>query len=269
MADAGFDDLDAPIRRLNGAAHADAVQPAAGGGRRPERGGDRPGHPRPDPGVSPTPWPSRSPSPGSAGTWRRASSSAGSSSDGETVRAGDPLFTLEGEKATQDVEAIDAGHPADRPRRPRRPATVVAVGAVIGYLLAPGEADPPVARRAAESGVGAIGRRRGDGGRTRRRLRRPRPAAPIAATVAIGRGARRWPGGSRASWASTGRGSRGSGCTGRIRKVDVLAAAAAIRRPRLAARLADAGAGPSRSGRPAGRSPRGWSRAGRRRRRSR
>ena len=37
VADRGFDDLDAPIRRLNGAAHADAVQPAAGGRRRPER----------------------------------------------------------------------------------------------------------------------------------------------------------------------------------------------------------------------------------------
>ena len=29
LADRGFDDLDAPIRRLNGAAHADAVQPDA------------------------------------------------------------------------------------------------------------------------------------------------------------------------------------------------------------------------------------------------
>ncbi len=33
VADRGFDDLDAPIRRLNGASHADAVQPAAGSGR--------------------------------------------------------------------------------------------------------------------------------------------------------------------------------------------------------------------------------------------
>ncbi len=29
--------------------------------------------------------------------------------DGEPIRAGDPLFSLEGEKATQDVEAIDDG----------------------------------------------------------------------------------------------------------------------------------------------------------------
>src|SRR3954449_3171217 len=29
--------------------------------------------------------------------------------DGEAVRAGEPLFSLEGEKATQDVEAIDDG----------------------------------------------------------------------------------------------------------------------------------------------------------------
>ena len=43
--------------------------------------------------------------------------------DGEAVRAGDPLFTLEGEKATQDIEAIEAGTlriAADGPRRRRR-----------------------------------------------------------------------------------------------------------------------------------------------------
>ena len=30
--------------------------------------------------------------------------------DGETVRPGDPLFVLEGEKAAQDIESLDAGN---------------------------------------------------------------------------------------------------------------------------------------------------------------
>jgi pyruvate dehydrogenase E2 component (dihydrolipoamide acetyltransferase) len=54
--------------------------------------------------------------------------------DGDFVKTGEPLFTLEGEKAAQDVEAADTGVlriPADAP-----PAgTVVQVGAVIGHFL--------------------------------------------------------------------------------------------------------------------------------------
>src|SRR5215831_15185807 len=58
--------------------------------------------------------------------------------DGATVRAGEALFTLESDKATEDVEGFEDGvlHiPADGPRK----GDVVAVGAVIGYVLQPGE----------------------------------------------------------------------------------------------------------------------------------
>jgi pyruvate dehydrogenase E2 component (dihydrolipoamide acetyltransferase) len=61
---------------------------------------------------------------------------------GVFIRAGEPLFELEGEKATQEIEAIDSGilHiPPDAPR----PGTIVAVGYRIGYLLAEGELPPP------------------------------------------------------------------------------------------------------------------------------
>src|SRR5262249_27906954 len=61
--------------------------------------------------------------------------------DGESVCAGDPLFTLEGEKAAQDIEANDPGILRISPTAPS-PGDIVAVGAVIGYLLGPGEADP-------------------------------------------------------------------------------------------------------------------------------
>ncbi|MBX7168016.1 MAG: lipoyl domain-containing protein, partial [Pirellulales bacterium] len=68
---------------------------------------------------------------------------------GEQVAVGDPLFELEGDKALQTIESIDAGTlhvPADAPQ----PGSVVAVGALLGYLLAPHEA-PPAGERSAPS----------------------------------------------------------------------------------------------------------------------
>lgn len=61
--------------------------------------------------------------------------------DGDVVTPGEALFELEGEKAAQDVEAVDGGIlriPSTAPQ----PNTTVAVGAVIGYLVATGEATP-------------------------------------------------------------------------------------------------------------------------------
>ena len=61
--------------------------------------------------------------------------------EGDFVTAGDAVFELEGEKAAQDIEAVDSGIlriPADAPQ----PGTVVPVGAVSGYLVAEGESAP-------------------------------------------------------------------------------------------------------------------------------
>jgi pyruvate dehydrogenase E2 component (dihydrolipoamide acetyltransferase) len=61
--------------------------------------------------------------------------------DGDAVRQGDPLFELEGEKAIQEIEAVDAGIlriPTNGPL----PGSVVKVGAVVGYLVAEGESLP-------------------------------------------------------------------------------------------------------------------------------
>ena len=72
--------------------------------------------------------------------------------DGETIAPGTPLFELEGEKAAQDVEAVDGGIlsiPATAPQ----PGTTVAVGAVIGYLLAVGEAAPQAGTGASTQAV--------------------------------------------------------------------------------------------------------------------
>ena len=63
--------------------------------------------------------------------------------EGEIVREGDMLFVLEGEKAAEEIESFDAGKlylPAEAPQ----PGDTVAVGQLLGYLLAEGES-PPVA----------------------------------------------------------------------------------------------------------------------------
>src|SRR5690348_14990766 len=60
---------------------------------------------------------------------------------GETVAVGEPLYVLEGDKAAQEIESIDAGTlwiPPDAPHAD----DVVQVGQVIAYLLDVGEAPP-------------------------------------------------------------------------------------------------------------------------------
>src|SRR5260370_1292884 len=58
--------------------------------------------------------------------------------DGEAIRPGDRVFTLESEKATQEIESLDAGTLHIPPSGPK-PGDKLAVGAVIGYLLQRGE----------------------------------------------------------------------------------------------------------------------------------
>ncbi|MFO0883968.1 MAG: 2-oxo acid dehydrogenase subunit E2 [Pirellulales bacterium] len=61
--------------------------------------------------------------------------------EGTTIKAGDILFELEGEKASQEIEAVDGGILRFAPDAPAKGA-VVPVGKVIGYLLAVGESLP-------------------------------------------------------------------------------------------------------------------------------
>ncbi len=138
--------------------------------------------------------------------------------EGETVRPGDPLFTLEGEKATQDIEASDAGIlriPSTAPSA----GDTVAVGTMIGYLLAPGEAEPlshsPVAENGAERESADVLETVvvTEIGKSSNRRDRPR-ISPLARRIARELSV---------NWTRL----RGSGCTGRIRKVDIVAAARA------------------------------------------
>jgi pyruvate dehydrogenase E2 component (dihydrolipoamide acetyltransferase) len=61
--------------------------------------------------------------------------------DGDQIKPGDELFSLEGEKATQEIESFDAGTLRILPTGPKV-GDKVAVGVVIGYLVAPGEELP-------------------------------------------------------------------------------------------------------------------------------
>jgi pyruvate dehydrogenase E2 component (dihydrolipoamide acetyltransferase) len=61
--------------------------------------------------------------------------------DGDFIKEGDPIFSLESDKAAQEVEAIDSGIlriPLDGPK----PGDTIKVGHVLGYLLAEGENAP-------------------------------------------------------------------------------------------------------------------------------
>lgn len=61
--------------------------------------------------------------------------------DGDSVAAGDLLFALESDKASQEVESLDSGVlyiPPDAPK----PGDKVTVGQPLGYLLAEGESIP-------------------------------------------------------------------------------------------------------------------------------
>ncbi len=75
--------------------------------------------------------------------------------DGDLVRRGDALFELEGEKASQEIEAVDEGIlriPSSGPL----PGSVLKVGAVIGYLVEDGEPTPKV-RESPQSAAPARG----------------------------------------------------------------------------------------------------------------
>jgi len=59
--------------------------------------------------------------------------------DGEFVRAGDALFSIEGDKAVQEIESLDSGVLRIASHAPK-PGEPVRVGDVLGYLLTVEEA---------------------------------------------------------------------------------------------------------------------------------
>ncbi len=129
--------------------------------------------------------------------------------DGDAVQPGDPLFSLEGEKATQDVEAIDAGLlkiPANAPAT----GETVLVGSVIGYLLHPGETAPSTSSPSAAPSLRNSEPETELFVASAPRVDKPR-SSPLARRLAREHGI---------DWTQLS----GSGVSGRVRKFDVLAA---------------------------------------------
>jgi pyruvate dehydrogenase E2 component (dihydrolipoamide acetyltransferase) len=176
--------------------------------------------------------------------------------DGASVRAGEPIFSLEGEKATEDVEALEGGVLRIAPNGPQT-GDRIAVGTVIGYLLRVGEslpevgAKPPIAaktaaapaagpdvRRLAREGNIDLARVEGTGPAGRitpedmRRTGRPEPIPRRTGRqrVAISPRARRL----ATELGMDGSTLQGSGRNGRIRERDVRAAAGAPKDERVA-----------------------------------
>lgn len=177
---------------------------------------------------------------------------------GEQVRAGDALFLLESEKATQEVESLDEGVLHLVPDGPD-PGATVSVGTLIAYLLVPGESPSSAQPRPAEvrENSDQSGEQRGSGSPLFRAVEPsraaesgeilplvPPAAAALATRRAISPRARRVARELGVDWSEVA----GSGRHGRIRERDILAAAptpptggpTAVRDPRrqtIAARM--------------------------------
>ena len=61
--------------------------------------------------------------------------------DGDLVEPGDLLFMIESDKATNEVETFERGILRIAPDGPQ-PGSTLPVGAVLGYLVQPGEHAP-------------------------------------------------------------------------------------------------------------------------------
>jgi pyruvate dehydrogenase E2 component (dihydrolipoamide acetyltransferase) len=149
--------------------------------------------------------------------------------DGDMINAGDLVFTVEGDKATQEIEAFESGILRLPPNAPK-PGDLVRVGTVLAYLVKPGEAAPfeqaaPAASVAATSSPAA-------------------PAAPTQPAADATPSAKRQTSKSKIPISPRARrvakelgidwsGLTGSGATGRFIERDVRAAAQAARESRV------------------------------------
>lgn len=130
--------------------------------------------------------------------------------DGDEVRAGEVVFTLESEKATEEIESLDSGtlhFASDSPKA----GDPVIVGAVIGYLLQPGETPSNVS----ESAVNTAQMKVADN-RSKPVIQSVRICERPAVSPRARRTARRL----GIDWTEV----EGSGRNGRIRECDILAA---------------------------------------------
>jgi pyruvate dehydrogenase E2 component (dihydrolipoamide acetyltransferase) len=150
--------------------------------------------------------------------------------DGDRVQPGDVLYTVESDKSLNEVEAFDAGILRIPPDSPA-PGSKVPVGALLAYIVQPGEDVPTAGAPAASAANPAAA--------VAPAAEQPRATAGRAAEPTISPRARRVAAGLGVDWKAL----TGSGRTGRIVERDVRAAASkaaavAINASPLAQRLA-------------------------------
>ncbi|MDE0632087.1 MAG: 2-oxo acid dehydrogenase subunit E2 [Caldilineaceae bacterium] len=151
--------------------------------------------------------------------------------DGDEVKAGDLLFTVEGDKATQEVEVFESGI-LRLPQGAPAPGDVIPVGALLAYIVQAGELMPAAGSRSSQSeGREERAGRASPTAAAESVFRKPSTTQSVAAD---GRGnptisprARRVAGELGVDWTQL----TGSGRTGRIVERDVRAAAQTIVEP--------------------------------------
>lgn len=143
--------------------------------------------------------------------------------DGDEVQAGDLLFTVEGDKATQEVEVFEGGILRLPPGAPAS-GDVIPVGAILAYIVQAGESIPqraPPAQPLAPA-PGAGSQDIGAGPTADNGPASPAPTVIKGSTPSISPRARRVAGELGVAWMQL----TGSGRTGRIIERDIRAAAA-------------------------------------------
>ena len=141
--------------------------------------------------------------------------------DGDTVRTGEALYTLEGDKAAQEIEATESGILRISPQAPAMGGTV-RVGALLGFLAAEGDS-VAFAREPGRAPSDPVNvPTNGPVAPT------PVPARPdflaLSGAITISPRAARTAAALGVDWMKI----RGTGRTGRIRERDVLAAASRL-----------------------------------------
>ncbi len=152
--------------------------------------------------------------------------------DGEKVEAGEMLFVLEGEKASQEIESFDAGILRIPPDAPQ-PGDEVVVSQLLAYLVEDGEVPPFELEGAAKPTASEPPRK--EEAVTKAATPSPVPetkipepaSAPPSKRTAITPRARRVARELGVEWSSL----RGTGVGGRIREEDIRAAAQASKQP--------------------------------------
>jgi pyruvate dehydrogenase E2 component (dihydrolipoamide acetyltransferase) len=138
--------------------------------------------------------------------------------DGEEVKSGDLIFTVESDKATQEVETFDNGILRIPPDGPKA-GDVIPVGGRMGYIVKPGEA-PPFETKTAEPVQAAPQSTNGAPQTIAKPASAPAPQKATGTLPTISPRARRVAGELGVEWASL----TGSGRTGRIVERDIRAA---------------------------------------------